>query len=60
MANGFDKRQDKEGRWEVFDTGTDRVVRLDGLPLSGLDEAEADEAIERLQAREITPDDSRR
>ncbi len=58
MAIGFDKRQDEDGRWEVFDTGNDDVVLIDGLPLSGMGEDEADEAIRQLHAREISPDRS--
>jgi len=39
--------------WEVYDTGSGAVVKIDGLPLAGFDEKEADEAVERLQARDI-------
>jgi len=58
MASAFDKRQDEEGLWEVYDEDSEEVVMIDGLPLSGLDEGEADEAIRRLQAGEISPDNS--
>jgi hypothetical protein len=56
MANGYDKRQDEEGLWEVFDTGNDHVVIVDGLRLSGLDEDEADEAIRQLDRGDMSPD----
>lgn len=58
MANGFDKRQDEDGLWEVYDTDSEEVVRVGGLPLSGMDEDEADEALERLARGEISPDGS--
>lgn len=58
MANGYDKRQDEDGLWEVFDGDNDRVVSVDGLPLSGLDEDEADEAIRQLSTGEMSPDTS--
>ncbi|MFC6487584.1 hypothetical protein [Nitratireductor sp. GCM10026969] len=58
MANGFDKRQDTEGLWEVFDSDSEEVVLIDGLPLSGLEEDEADEAIRQLNDGEVSPDSS--
>lgn len=57
MATAYEKRQDEEGLWEVFDPESEEVVVVDGFPLSGLDEDEADEAISRLGSGEITPDD---
>ncbi|MER9790173.1 hypothetical protein [Mesorhizobium sp. M0213] len=46
MPTVYDKRQDPEGLWEVYYSESDEAVVVDGLPLSGLDESEADEAIE--------------
>jgi hypothetical protein len=56
MRTAYDKRQDREGRWEVYDTDTDEAVRVDSMPLSGMGEDEADEAIARLGAGDVTPD----
>lgn len=58
MPNGFDKRQDEDGLWEIYDEDSDRVVTVDGLPLSGLDEDEADEALRLLVRGELSPDTS--
>jgi len=58
MASAFDKRQDEEGLWEVYDEDSEEVVMIDGLPLSGLDEGEADDAIRKLRAGEVSPDNS--
>lgn len=56
MRTAYDKRQDGEGLWEVYDSDTDEAVMIDGLPLSGMGEDEANEAIERLRAGEVVPD----
>ncbi|MCP9228722.1 hypothetical protein NKJ72_10420 [Mesorhizobium sp. M0045] len=56
MPTVYDKRQDPEGLWEVYDSESDEAVVVDGLPLSGLDESEADEAIEKLNRGELTSD----
>lgn len=58
MSNGYDKRQDEDGLWEVYDSDSGQVVTIDGLPLSGLDEDEADEAIRQLSVGEVSPDSS--
>lgn len=58
MANGFDKRQDQEGLWEVYDVENEQVVTVDGLPLAGLDATEADEALRRLETGRLSPDSS--
>ncbi|ESW85230.1 hypothetical protein X772_16060 [Mesorhizobium sp. LSJC280B00] len=55
-AMPFDKRQDSEGLWEVYDSESDEAVVVGGLPLSGLDESEADEAIEKLNRGDLTSD----
>ncbi|MER9019191.1 hypothetical protein [Mesorhizobium sp. M0898] len=52
----FDKRLDSEGLWEVYDSESDEAVVVGGLPLSGLDESEADEAIEKLNRGDLTSD----
>jgi hypothetical protein len=56
MATIYDKREDSEGLWEVYDRESEEIVVVDGLPLSGLDKDEADEVIEKLNRRELTPD----
>lgn len=58
MPTVYDKRQDPEGLWEVYDSESDEAVVVDGLPLSGLDESEADEAIEKLNRGELTSDNT--
>jgi len=58
MAGAFEKRQSEDGLWEVYDEDSEEVIVLDGLPLSGLDEDEADDALRRLRAGEISPDNS--
>jgi len=58
MANAFDKRQDRQGLWEVYDVDNERVVTVDGLPLAGLDAAEADDALQRLGSGRLSPDSS--
>lgn len=56
MPTTYDKRQDPDGLWEVYDGDSEEAVMIDGLPLSGLDESEADEAIARLNRGELTSD----
>ncbi|TWG91028.1 hypothetical protein L598_006100000030 [Mesorhizobium sp. J18] len=56
MATSYDKRRDEEGLWAVYDAESEEVVIVDGMPLSGLDEDEANDAIPRLGSGEITPD----
>jgi hypothetical protein len=56
MPTNYDKRQDSEGLWEVYDNETDETVAVDGIPLAGLGEDEADEAIEKLKRGELTSD----
>ncbi|WP_028035217.1 hypothetical protein [Chelativorans sp. J32] len=58
MAGAFDKRQREDGLWEVYDEDSEEVIVIDGLPLSGLDEDEADDALRGLRAGEISPDTS--
>jgi hypothetical protein len=50
MPTTYNKRQDSEGLWELYDGESEEVVIVDGMPLSGLDEVEANEAIRRLKA----------
>lgn len=52
----FAIRQAGDGKWEVYETESDQPVTVDGMPLTDPDEAEAKEAIELLQAGELTPD----
>ncbi len=56
MAGAFEKRQDSDGRWTVYDIETDAVIVVDGMPLAGLGEDEADDAATRLGNGEIAPD----
>jgi hypothetical protein len=56
MPTNYDKRQDSEGLWEVYDNESDETVAVDGIPLAGLGEAEADEAIDKLKRGELTSD----
>ncbi|UVC14335.1 hypothetical protein [Mesorhizobium onobrychidis] len=56
MPTIYNKRQDSEGLWEVYDRESEEAVIVDGLPLSGLDEIEADEAIRKLKRGELTSD----
>ncbi|EHK57218.1 hypothetical protein [Allomesorhizobium alhagi] len=55
MPTNYDKRQDSEGLWEVYDNESDETVAVD-IPLAGLGEAEADEAIDKLKRGELTSD----
>lgn len=56
MAARYEKREADGGLWRVIDVDTGRVVLLDGMPLDGMEQREADEAIELLEANEVTPD----
>lgn len=56
MPTAYDKRQDSEGLWEVYDGESEETVIVDGIPLAGLDEDEADEAIAKLERGELTSD----
>lgn len=56
MPTIYNKRQDSEGLWEVYDRESEEAVIVDGLPLCGLDELEADEAIRKLKRGELTSD----
>jgi hypothetical protein len=52
----YEKRQDRDDLWEVYDTGTDEVVVKQGEPLVGLNADEAGEAVELLNSGAVTPD----
>lgn len=56
MPTAYDKRQDSEGLWEIYDAESEETVMVDGMPLAGLDEDEAEEAIEKLERGELTSD----
>jgi hypothetical protein len=56
MPTVYEKRQDPEGLWEIYDNESDETVTVDGIPLAGLGEDEADEAIEKLKRGELTSD----
>jgi hypothetical protein len=56
MAGAFAKRRDPDGSWTVYDIETEQVIVIDGLPLAGLGEDEAEEAASRLGNGEIAPD----
>ncbi|WEX07191.1 hypothetical protein [Chelativorans sp. AA-79] len=56
MAGAFDKRQGEDGLWEVYDEDSDEVILIDGLPLAGLGEEEADDALRRLRRGDLSPD----
>ncbi|MGI6852749.1 hypothetical protein [Mesorhizobium sp. 1B3] len=56
MATIYDKRRNEDGLWEVYDSESEDVVVVDEMPLTGLDEAEASEAVIQLNRRQMTPD----
>ncbi|RWP77650.1 hypothetical protein [Mesorhizobium sp.] len=56
MSTTYNKRQNSEGLWEIYDGESEEAVIVDGMPLSGLDEVEANEAIRRLKRGELTSD----
>lgn len=56
MATIYDKRRNEDGLWEVYDSESEDIVVVDGMPLTGLDEGEASEAAVQLNRRQMTPD----
>jgi hypothetical protein len=56
MPTAYDKRQDSEGLWEIYAGESEETVMVDGIPLAGLDQDEAEEAIEKLKRGELTSD----
>lgn len=56
MEDRFDKRQNPDGLWEIYDTENEEVLHIDGLPLTGLDIDEADEVLARIRRGELSPD----
>lgn len=56
MATIYDKRRNEDDLWEVYDSESEDVVVVDGMPLTGLDEGEADEAVFQLNRRQVTAD----
>ncbi|MDX8448127.1 MULTISPECIES: hypothetical protein [Mesorhizobium] len=49
MGKEYQKREDGQGFWEVFDVGTGEVAKLGGLVLSHLDLETATGALDMLQ-----------
>lgn len=58
MTERFGKRQSDDGTWQVVYAATGHVVTLEGQPLDNLEDHEADEAIDLLDAGEVVPDPS--
>jgi CO dehydrogenase/acetyl-CoA synthase alpha subunit len=56
MATVYEKRRNEDDLWEVYDSESEDIVVVDGMPLTGLDEEEADEAVVQLNRRQLTPD----
>ncbi|RWO56123.1 MAG: hypothetical protein E5Y10_03285 [Mesorhizobium sp.] len=56
MPTIYNKRQNSDGLWEVYDDESEEAVVVDGMPLSGLDELEANEVIRKLKRGEVTSD----
>lgn len=56
MANAIEARKRSDGLWEVVDVESEEAIFVDGIPLSGLDSEEAEDALRRLRAGELTPD----
>lgn len=56
MATIYDKRRNEDGLWEVYDSESGDVVVVDEMPLTGLDESEASEAVLQLNRRQMSPD----
>lgn len=52
----YQKRLEALDLWEVYDTKTGEVVHVQGWPVDGLGEAEAEEMVELLNSGEISPD----
>lgn len=58
MTERFAKRSSEDGTWKVVYSATGHVVTVDGQPLDSLEEHEADEAIDLMDAGEVVPDPS--
>ena len=56
MAARYEKRATGEELWKVVDVYTGRTVLLDGAPLDQMEEREADDTVDLLEAGELTPD----
>lgn len=56
MAARYEKRAIDEELWKVVDVYTQRTVVLDGTPLDRMEEREANDTVELLEAGELTPD----
>ena len=56
MANALEARKRSDGLWEIVDADSEETVLVDGMPLSGLDAGEAEDALRRLRSGELTPD----
>ncbi|MCT7377061.1 hypothetical protein [Chelativorans salis] len=56
MLSDFDRRQNRDGLWEIYDTVSGEVVVVDGMPLSGLGDREAREAVDHLHTGRMEPD----
>lgn len=48
IENGYAVRQDDDGSWSVIDVFKDEPVTLEGRRLTGLSEAEANDALVHL------------
>jgi len=56
MQGKFAIRQEATDLWEIYDVETGHVVTLEGFPLDGLANYEADELAKLLFMGEILPD----
>jgi hypothetical protein len=56
MANAIETRRRSDGLWDVVDAEREEAIVVDGMPLTGLDAEEAEDALRRLRAGELTPD----
>ncbi|HWK65026.1 MAG TPA: hypothetical protein VNS34_08805 [Rhizobiaceae bacterium] len=56
MPTIYAKRRNEDGLWEVYDNDSEEVVVVDEMPLTGLDEGEASEAVVQLNRRQMSPD----
>jgi hypothetical protein len=55
----YDARIGSDYLWEVYDTSTNEVMTLVGVPLSGLDAEQAQCALSALKAGVVQPDRQR-
>lgn len=58
MTMRFAKRRSEDGYWRVTYVATGQVVVMDGNPLEDLEEREAEEVLDLLEAGELEPDRS--